>query len=105
MASNIVGVSKATSEVIERNLTSKEGYLMGFHKYVYSSLSPGTALDSMNRRAVQVIAESLDRQAKEGEKTVQLFQWARHELLMATTEGVYGPKNPFRDPEMEKAWK
>ncbi|KAI6351420.1 hypothetical protein MCOR25_009939 [Pyricularia grisea] len=37
-------------------------------------------------------------------QTFQLFEWVRHEILIATTESVYGPNNPFRDPSMEKAW-
>ncbi|KAI0018342.1 hypothetical protein F4780DRAFT_794773 [Xylariomycetidae sp. FL0641] len=35
---------------------------------------------------------------------VRLFRWIRHEFLIATTEGVYGPRNPYRDPAMEQAW-
>lgn len=77
---------------------------MSFPKYVHSALSAGPGLDAMNRRSIQVIANSLNACAKQGNVTIDMFQWVRHELLMASTEGVYGPKNPFRDPAMEKAW-
>lgn len=77
---------------------------MSFPKYVHPALSAGPGLDSMNRRAIQVISKSLDERSQKGATKVQLWQWVRHELLLASTEGVYGPKNPFRDPAMEEAW-
>lgn len=58
----------------------------------------------MNRRAIQVIAGSLDTWAQKKTAEIQLWQWVRHELLIASTKGVYRPKNPFRNPDMEKAW-
>ncbi|XXH00830.1 hypothetical protein Hte_007181 [Hypoxylon texense] len=104
IAANVIGVSKATNGIIGRDVNKDGSYLMSFPKYVHSSLSAGPGLDAMNRRSIQVITKSLDRLAKEGTTTVKLFAWIRHELLLASTEGVYGPKNPFRDPAMEQAW-
>ncbi|KAI0023091.1 cytochrome P450 [Xylariomycetidae sp. FL0641] len=103
-ATNVIGVSKATGAIIGRDVTSDSGYLMSFPKYVHSALSAGPALDAMNRRAIQVLSESLNAQAQHESPTINLFQWVRHELLLASTDAVYGPKNPFRDSEMEKAW-
>ncbi|OTA90007.1 hypothetical protein M434DRAFT_78621 [Hypoxylon sp. CO27-5] len=104
LAANVFGISKATNEIIGRNVTSDGSYLMSFPKYIHSALSAGPGLDVMNRRSIQVISESLDRWAKEGTTTIKLFEWVRHELLLASTDGVYGHKNPFRDPAMKKAW-
>ncbi|KAF3055560.1 25-hydroxycholesterol 7-alpha-hydroxylase [Daldinia childiae] len=36
---------------------------------------------------------------------IKLYEWTRHEILMATTEAVFGPKNPYRDPVVESAWR
>ncbi|KAJ8113401.1 hypothetical protein ONZ43_g5164 [Nemania bipapillata] len=104
IAANLIGVSKSTQAIIAHNVTSDEGYLMSFPKYVHSALSAGPGLDAMNRRSIQVISDSLSASAKQEAITVGLFHWVRHELLMASTEGVYGPRNPFRDPAMETAW-
>lgn len=104
IAANLLGCQKATIDIIGRDVTKDQGYLMRFPKYVHSALSPGPGLDAMNRRAIQVIAKSLDEWSQKGATKIQLWQWARHELLLASTEGMYGPKNPFRDPAMEKAW-
>ncbi len=77
---------------------------MSFPKYIHSAVSTGPYLDAMNRKAVEAIAGSLEGWSKKGLVAVKMFEWIRHELLLATTDGVYGPKNPFRDPAMEKAW-
>lgn len=104
IAANLLGCKKSTIDIIGGNVTKDEGYLMSFPKYVHSALSAGPGLDAMNRRAIQVISKSLDDWAEKGATKIQLWRWVRHELLLASTEGVYGPKNPFRDPAMEEAW-
>lgn len=104
LARDLMGVSKSTHDIISHNLVRDEGYLMTFPKFIHSAVSAGPGLDAMNRRSVEVLAESLDRLSGKGPTTTKMFEWTRHELLIATTEGVYGPNNPFRDPAMEDAW-
>lgn len=104
IAANLLGCKKSTVDIIGRDVTQDEGYLMSFPKYVHSALSAGPGLDAMNRRAIRVISKSLDEWSEKGATKIQLWQWVRHELLLASTEGVYGPRNPFRDPAMEEAW-
>ncbi|KFA81359.1 hypothetical protein S40288_06057 [Stachybotrys chartarum IBT 40288] len=104
IAAHLIGVNEATNKIISADVTSDSSYLMSFPKYVHSALSPGSGLDAMNRRSIEVISDSLEQAAQRGSKTLKLFEWVRHELLLASTEGVYGPKNPFRDPAMERAW-
>lgn len=101
---DLMGVSKSTHDIMSRNLVRDEGYLMVFPKYIHSAVSAGPGLDSMNRRSVEILAESLDKLTEKGSMINKMFEWTRHELLMATTEAVYGPKNPYRDPAMEEAW-
>ncbi|KAK8043257.1 cytochrome P450 [Apiospora phragmitis] len=36
--------------------------------------------------------------------TVELFAWVCREIFLATTNSIYGPMNPFRDPRVEQAW-
>lgn len=104
IAVDLVGVSKKTHEIMKANLTSDKGYFLRFPKHIHASISAGPHLDAMNRRAVEVIAESLDNRVRKGISKVKMFEWVRHELLVATTEGVFGPKNPYRDPAIEAAW-
>ncbi|KAI1207081.1 cytochrome P450 [Annulohypoxylon truncatum] len=104
IVTNILGVNKATNEIIGRDVTSHGNYLTSFPKYIHPTLIPGPGLDDMNKRSIQAMAKSLDALVGKGITTVKLFQWVRHELLLAFTEGVYGPRNPFRNAEMEQAW-
>ncbi|KEY72978.1 hypothetical protein S7711_04651 [Stachybotrys chartarum IBT 7711] len=104
IAAHLIGVNEATNKIISADATSDSSCLMSFPKYVHSALSPGSGLDAMNRRSIEVISDSLEQTVQRGSKTLKLFEWVRHELLVASNEGVYGPKNPFRDPAMERAW-
>jgi len=108
ISKDVIGVNAATQAIIGRDVNKDEGYLMSFPKYIHSAVSAGPHLDAMNRRSVEVLADSLDKHAKSsaanGGLNIKMFHWIRHELLMATTEGVYGPKNPYRDPAVEESW-
>ncbi|KXX74860.1 Cholesterol 7-alpha-monooxygenase [Madurella mycetomatis] len=106
IAQDVLGVSKPVHEIISRDVSRDEGYLMSFPKYIHPAVHAGPHLDAMNKKAVEVLADSLDKHAKnpDGSLRVKMFQWIRHELMLATTDSVYGPHNPFRDPKMEEAW-
>jgi hypothetical protein len=77
-------------------------------KSIHAALLPGGGLDEMNRIAIQNIAASCDRldprsdgKAVAPPVRIKLMQWLRHEITMATTNSVYGPMNPFKDPKVE----
>lgn len=78
----------------------------GPRTYVVHSLDllPGLSLDALNGTAIDTIAASLEKLAAQGGTVVELFDWVRHEVFAATMEATYGPHNPFRLPENEKAW-
>ncbi|ROW00033.1 hypothetical protein VPNG_08369 [Cytospora leucostoma] len=101
-----MGASKETLDKIggEDQLLSDKGYFMSFPRSVAAGASPGPGLDALNRAAINTIAASLDRLAARGGTVVELFDWVRHEVFAATMEATYGPHNPFRLPENEKAW-
>ncbi|KAL3421937.1 25-hydroxycholesterol 7-alpha-hydroxylase 1 [Phlyctema vagabunda] len=104
-AANMMGVSKAGVEIISRDCTGDDAYFATFLKATYPALaSSGPGLDAMNRAAVEVLATSMMEGLEVKKVTVDLWAWVRHQVLMATTEAIYGPRNPFRDPATEKAW-
>ncbi|KAI0188147.1 cytochrome P450 [Xylaria flabelliformis] len=102
-AENVMGASKATVSIMAADVVDDKGYLMTFNHAIHPALSPGPELDAMNRVSVDTIANSLSTFAAQPTR-VQLFKWVRHEIFMATTDGVYGPQNPLRDPKVEAAW-
>ncbi|PSR75499.1 cytochrome P450 [Coniella lustricola] len=100
-----MGASKETLDKIGRDqLLADKGYFISFPRNVAAGASPGPGLDALNRTAIETIAESLDKLAANGATTIELFDWVRHEVFAATMEATYGPHNPFRRPENEKAW-
>ena len=103
---NLLGMSEATNATLKRDPTGENGHFTSFHHAVRPALAPGPGLDTMNRRSVDSLAASLAylRARQTPSTTVSLFAWVQHEIIMATTDAEYGPANPFRDPEFEKAW-
>jgi hypothetical protein len=104
LATKVFGISKATNDILGRDVAADEGYLMMYPKYIHASLAAGPELDAMNRTAIQVIAESIEKRWKQGTSTVNMYRWIRREMLVASTDSVYGPNNPYRDPKMQEAW-
>lgn len=104
-AETVMGVGPEGNAIIGAETMREDGsYLSTFVPSLHPALSPGPGLDAINAAAVKVVATSLSKLNEGGPMTVELFAWVRNQLFMATTESIYGPKNPFRDPELEKAW-
>lgn len=99
-----MGASRIANEILSQDLISDEGYIMSFGKAIHPAVSPGNALDAMNRASVEVIAESLKDLYFGGSSSVRMFEWIRHEILSCTTKAVYGPQNPFQDSTIEASW-
>ncbi|KAH8600689.1 cytochrome P450 [Bisporella sp. PMI_857] len=106
---NAMGASKTAEAILNKDLDPKDGnwgnaFAVTFSKAIHPALSPGANLDAMNRAAIQNVAEIVERLASRPTKHVKLFEWAVHELSIATTDAVYGPMNPFKDPAVEAAF-
>lgn len=84
--------------------TAEDGYLRSFARAIAAGSSPGQGLDSLSKEAVKHFAAAFDRRAASGPSTVKLYEWLRHEIFASTMEATYGPHNPFRDAQNEKAW-
>lgn len=103
-AANICSLSKPANDVVAQGLMDDDSYTAKFASAIHPALTPGPNLDAINRNAAQSIACSLDSLQKEGGRTVNLFDWLRDEIILATSDAVYGPHNPLRDPELLKSW-
>ncbi|KAH9890793.1 cytochrome P450 [Xylariomycetidae sp. FL2044] len=100
-----MGVGAAGMSIIAgEKKVAEDGYLRSFPRAAAPAVSPGSGLDTLNREAIQVLAASLDRRVSQGTTIVGLYEWTRHEVFAATMEATYGPHNPFRQPDKEKAW-
>ncbi|KAF4636512.1 hypothetical protein G7Y89_g1584 [Cudoniella acicularis] len=65
-------------------------------------MSPQGGMNEMLLAAVNVTKERLDSLHQGIHRTeVDLWAWTQHELTVITTESVYGPGNPYKDPKVE----
>ena len=105
LVSAMVGLSREGHKIASYEPLEDHGFTLGIAKTIHGTLAPGQKLDALNRRTVQCIADSLNKfSSANGSRTVKMYEWITHEAMMATTEGVYGPHNPYRDPETAAAW-
>lgn len=101
---SFLGTTQNTNEIMRRDPTGDQGHFNTFHKSIRPTLSPGSGLEAMLTGSFKVMESSLWRLSQETPKPVDLFHWVRHEILLATTTGEYGPANPFLDPKVEQSW-
>ncbi|KAJ8068999.1 hypothetical protein OCU04_002677 [Sclerotinia nivalis] len=108
-ANQLCGVSKKARDILAVNVNGDEGdwgLNMEATPIMKKALQPGPGLDGMNRVMVRNVAESLDELIREGEESVEigLHGWLRGLITMATTESVYGPRNPYRDLKVRNSF-
>ncbi|TWU71320.1 hypothetical protein ED733_000470 [Metarhizium rileyi] len=102
---NICGMSRAGMEIFNHAKINGESFFGGFLRAAHHSLAPGKGLESISKQAIRVMAASIKRlESKNTKLKVNLWHWVRHEMLIATTEAMYGPNNPFRCPSNEDSW-
>ncbi|GAB1317669.1 hypothetical protein MFIFM68171_07879 [Madurella fahalii] len=104
-AGNVVGMSKEALEVMKRDLTSEHGFSPSWPKYIMPAMAPGADLDAINRRSIEIFSGEMARLRAKGASQVGLWQWCRGVMVESTTEAVWGPANPYRDPVVADAWK
>ena len=108
-ASRICGVSQAAENIVNDNVNGDHGATgMSMESYaaMRAALTPGTGFDEMNRKMIQNIEASLDelKTTEAPSVTIGLARWFRQNVTAASTNSVYGPKNPFKDPAVMDAF-
>jgi hypothetical protein len=98
-AERLAEVSEACMKLIQNGLkTQRSSSIIGdTHFRVHKMLKPGPCLDQMVGVMLQTASEALKDITE-----VDLFDWTRRTVCLASTDAVYGPENPFRDdPTLE----
>lgn len=104
-AGRALGLSKGAIKLMQDDLTSEHGFSLSWPKHVVPAMSPGKDLDDMNRMAIQVLAKNIEALRASGSAKTGLWKWTRETMVTATTEAVWGPQNPWRDPAVSEAWR
>lgn len=103
-ATGIFLIGKPAKDVIRHGLMEDDSYTGTFAAALHPALKPGANLDDMNRIAAQTIASSLGKRQADGSKACNLFDWVRDNIVLASSDAVYGAHNPLRDPEVLLSW-
>jgi hypothetical protein len=97
------GLSKKGSQtVLDKTMgpDKLEGYMNAVMLDIHATLAPGPKLESVTTRVAYDLNDSIKK--LHGKSTrMNLLHWFRHEFGMSSTNGIYGPENPFKDPEVE----
>jgi hypothetical protein len=103
----VSGCSREAERLITADLeggeNGDEGFLRSFPRTMHAPLSPGENLNAMNKTALQYLQVSADSLAA-ASGPLDLEEWLRRELTLATTNAVYGPGNPFTDEKVQDAF-
>ncbi|KAJ5918195.1 hypothetical protein N7454_010570 [Penicillium verhagenii] len=99
---NVGGIGNKTTLNLLREKESGGG---GLVQKVMHDMAPtlvGKSLDELNLRMTQLLVPHLDRLAES--PVVDLYGWCRDVIMDASTDSLYGPLNPYGDPEVAKAF-
>ncbi|KXH35577.1 hypothetical protein CSAL01_05783 [Colletotrichum salicis] len=78
-----------------------------FDRVQRTTLAAGPELDDMSLVATQVKLEIVDKLAADALKSpetglpIDLFAWVKHTVGLSASEGMFGPLNPFKNPDHE----
>jgi hypothetical protein len=103
-AKTAMGASKHALDIVCEDMKTEEGFVPKLSRTIYPTLSSGDALGDLSRKATAVILRTMDRFAIQGPTTVNLNEFVNEQIFYATTDSIYGPQNPMRDPENYSAW-
>ncbi|KAF2832521.1 cytochrome P450 [Ophiobolus disseminans] len=100
-----VGMSKEAVRIMHEDLTSEHSFSVSWPRYILPAMGPGKDLDAINRRSVEVLADEMEALRANNIVRLGLSQWSRQTMVTASTEAIFGPQNPYRDPIVAEAWK
>ena len=102
-----LGMSQAGTDILLKDIKTDSTPVAALMPIMSRMMALGPLRNCIVKKAAEVMSTSLYTLALGNESfiTIKLYEWTRHEMLMATTEAVFGPKNPYRDPAVEQAWR
>ena len=72
----------------------------------FKTLLPGEGQDEMKRAVIKRLLQAAEDWVPKGQRseTVKLYDWVKREITIATTDGIYGEQNPYRDPSVRSSF-
>ncbi|RMZ68720.1 cytochrome P450 [Pyrenophora seminiperda CCB06] len=95
------GLNKDSQKILRKGFNVQgNGFTKSVHKYLLSGLS----LNAATRSAVDRLSASLPNDLWDGRED-GLLELVQHQLTLAMTGAIYGPENPYDDPNIEASWR
>lgn len=99
-----MGVGKTTIAIMNRDLVTENGFVNGMVKATHLTMRNGPSLDRLNSEASRVFNKTLEQIETTSTANIALFKWVERQIMLATTDAVYGPANPMRNSHNLDAW-
>ena len=100
--------SETGLEIIDKNLFAEDGpwgLFTDTHNAMHQALAPGPGLDELIKSMLQDVSELLNGLLDgRNEVVIDLYKWVDQIITSASTNAVYGPQNPFQDPEVRRGF-
>ena len=95
------GLNKNSQKILQKTFHSEgNGFTTSVHKYLLS----GPSLNAATRSAVDKLSAGLPNDLWNGRED-GLLALVQHQLTLAMTGAIYGPENPYDDPDIEASWR
>jgi hypothetical protein len=95
------GLNNESQRILSRAFGLQgNAFTTSVHKYLLS----GPSLTAVTSTAIDRLSASLPNTLAENKET-GLLALVRHEMILALTGAIYGPENPYENPEIESSWK
>lgn len=107
-SAKVLGTSAEATKTMIKNCNEEEGdwgLLPEMIATMRAAVVAGPDLDQMNRVMVQRIAALFDSLEVSTDKTkLKLATWVRSVVMLAITDSIWGPQNPFMDDSVANAF-
>ena len=109
LSNSLAAPSKEAAAIMVENVSRDDGEKSMFidgMRFTHEAVRLGESLDDMNQNMADALRQSirqLDDFSSE-EKAFDLWVWIKHAMTQASTQAIYGPDNPFRDPKVEQGF-
>lgn len=106
-AAGMAGLSQKAAKAFQENVLgegSRPSLFGDGMSATQKMLKPCDELIHMTAVSTRKIPTSMDRFEEGTVGRIGLWSWVNHETILSITESVYGPNNPYRDPEVEQAF-
>ncbi|KAM3083783.1 hypothetical protein ACMFMF_001148 [Clarireedia jacksonii] len=106
-AVKMAGLSGDTGRMMMHNASGEEDGESIFAEgmiELHKQLKPSEQLTNITREAAKILACSIGGFEEQGLTHVDLGTWIIQEIMASVTTSFYGPKNPYRDPEVAQAF-